>query len=778
VLTGPVIINGAIDLNNSSNGQISFWNAQVLMAPNSEIKVRNNSNLSIENTRINACNNKMWNKIGVEDGHILIDESTIYDGKTAVLMEDNHFNSYHITNTKFRDNHIGLKVVSFVDPSSTLHSTSFETYNLLLEPHDSENAYIGAFFRNSPYLQIGDNNQNQNLFKELDYGIVAFQGGVRVYNSSFNNIHDVSPHSLHSSYTTAGIYSFQADVNVQNSAFTDYYAGIESREGNIHATQNSFSNGTVGLRFRDIVNKNVSFQENTLNNQYMGVFGVNVDYGSFQINQNDVWDCYNGFAVKGVLPQIGMNNRTFNDNCLDNIDFVGISGEMVRGLQMKRNRITDVSAIGISLRACQNGIYAENLISAQYNAGLSGFQMSMGGNWNSLYCNWISSFEHGMLFRQFCWSSLKGNTLSMNDNGISFYNGGQIGIQGVAPAGTIPNGESWDNRWISNPPMHEIYNYSGADGILSPFYVRPNSFPWTYVPVNKYPTFGPLEIPINLVQASNPEVVCPQFPNCGTGGGPGPTPSAGHYQSIVANVLNSIQQNPTADAEAYLSQQASYELLLADSSWWINQSELIDFADSAREENVGYLHRIEEGLLDENYTQTLPLLDSLLVVENVEQSRKSLYRILLELYAQGDSLKQLSDSALAVVRDIAQKCPFEHGKAVYQARSMAAYFDSLGVTYHHSCEDIPSNPNARLAISEATSHAAFPNPCINSFQLEKKEEWDTALLSDALGRVVLEHHLEEGLNQINVSHLNPGSYLLVLLKGDKQLSQQQIQIIR
>jgi hypothetical protein len=72
----------------------------------------------------------------------------------------------------------------------------------------------------------------------------------------------------------------------------------------------------------------------------------------------------------------------------------------------------------------------------------------------------------------------------------------------------------------------------------------------------------------------------------------------------------------------------------------------------------------------------------------------------------------------------------------------------------------------------------YPNPCRQKFKLDNKEEWDTALLSDALGRVVLEHHLEEGLNQINVTHLNPGSYLLVLLKGDKQLAQQQIQIIR
>jgi hypothetical protein len=72
----------------------------------------------------------------------------------------------------------------------------------------------------------------------------------------------------------------------------------------------------------------------------------------------------------------------------------------------------------------------------------------------------------------------------------------------------------------------------------------------------------------------------------------------------------------------------------------------------------------------------------------------------------------------------------------------------------------------------------YPNPCRQKFKLDNKEEWDTALLTDALGRVVLEHHLEVGLNQINVSHLNPGSYLLVLLRGDKQLAQQQIQIIR
>jgi hypothetical protein len=107
-----------------------------------------------------------------------------------------------------------------------------------------------------------------------------------------------------------------------------------------------------------------------------------------------------------------------------------------------------------------------------------------------------------------------------------------------------------------------------------------------------------------------------------------------------------------------------------------------------------------------------------------------------------------------------------------------------------SCRSIPTNEVTGVYLDNFSLSAIsdiatvkqkvklYPNPCRQKFKLDNKEEWDTALLSDALGRVVLEHHLEEGLNQINVTHLNPGSYLLVLLKGDKQLAQQQIQIIR
>jgi hypothetical protein len=100
-----------------------------------------------------------------------------------------------------------------------------------------------------------------------------------------------------------------------------------------------------------------------------------------------------------------------------------------------------------------------------------------------------------------------------------------------------------------------------------------------------------------------------------------------------------------------------------------------------------------------------------------------------------------------------------------------------------SCRSIPTNEVTGVYLDNFSLSAIsdiatvkqkvklYPNPCRQKFKLDNKEEWDTALLSDALGRVVLQTKLKEGTNSIAVGHLKAGCYFLKLIKKGEHLSQ-------
>ncbi len=149
----------------------------------------------------------------------------------------------------------------------------------------------------------------------------------------------------------------------------------------------------------------------------------------------------------------------------------------------------------------------------------------------------------------------------------------------------------------------------------------------------------------------------------------------------------------------------------------------------------------------------------------------------------------LDSSVVASLREIAAKCPYSDGIAVFEARALLRGIDSVGTPYINSCETpAPELSNLRKANDDANGTIVellrngqanlYPNPTSNELFVEivlNSTSNNKIELYDLTGKIVETFNLKTGLNKLSVQQIVTGVYLYrIFIEGEPTSSQKLI----
>ncbi len=802
LITGKTIaINGTFHCDQD----LTFKNCTLLMGPYANIEVTNGATLEIfKQSLVKACTDVMWKTIDVFPSCTISvrGRSKIRDGINAINCQDNSM--FTLRESYFEDNYTSLTTNDNVNPASSVIYTQFYSTNYLLTPYSyKQQGHCGIDIQNTQQLYIGNGLgfTFTNTFNTLDFGIIVENSSVDIMNNNFYNIWANStsePHLVNGFNVRPG----KAIYAESNSAVT-----TNLNVGNSNAyNKNSFNHCLEGIIVTD--NINTSIRANDL---YDSKLGISVSYCSektIHIIDNLVQQMSTGIqtylnACSNLLISENdvLNMRTgINCNEIDN-SYISCSMVPSNNFGVVNNCISEVN-IGINMFKCYNGNVSYNAIQEinplPMGLGGQGLNMYYGEGHNvtnnyieannlspniscikaewcrtrSISCNELRNAENCLYFIGQSYSRTSNNSMHNSRNGFHLDgNLTEIGTQGNPFP--FPSGTASDNRWYGfNTFLPHTYCSNGADGNLSPFYVRSTFAPF-------YPQFNNIagsSFPIAIATVSaNPILFNCELPaNCGILLGPGPGPSHTPYL-LAESMEESIDSNNTTTLtteEIYLTKTSVYETVKNDTSIQTASTELTDFMIEEEETEIGTLTEVKEAVSKDSVeiSQATQLVDTLVTSNMIAETEKTLYSILLNRLNNGQTEMQFNSAEKQIVEDIAWLCPDTYGSVVYKARSVMHYIDTTYINYANSCEVGTPNSGARFAHTNTAQEELlliYPNPAISnitiSISIEDKEAFLELQLINSLGQVLETHSVfSQGEVNLDVSSLATGVYFINL----------------
>lgn len=188
------------------------------------------------------------------------------------------------------------------------------------------------------------------------------------------------------------------------------------------------------------------------------------------------------------------------------------------------------------------------------------------------------------------------------------------------------------------------------------------------------------------------------------------------------------------------------------------------------------------GELD--YEGATQLLQEILPTNSIEETSKEYYQLMLPQYKAGKTLYEFSDGAADSLRDIAYRCPFTHGEAVYLARGISRYLDTIWTDYSNVCEQMTTE-GGRMALKEQQDVVldVYPNPTDGEVSVVFKhtEEKELSLLVyNTLGQIVWQKRLYRNMiTNFDTKALQAGVYFCKLTDDNgKTISSKKLNVIR
>ena len=164
--------------------------------------------------------------------------------------------------------------------------------------------------------------------------------------------------------------------------------------------------------------------------------------------------------------------------------------------------------------------------------------------------------------------------------------------------------------------------------------------------------------------------------------------------------------------------------------------------------------------LEDLYAQS----ESLEPSNEYEKDYKTVYSLWLKAAIQNG---RLDDKDLAKLRKIARKCITESGSAVWYARDLLPNCERSLYPDDYNCSDIDIRPISKVVKNNTTS-VVYPTPVDNILYLSLYdfEKASKLNITDVNGRTVLTSKIERANNQIAVSNLENGMYLIHIQDND------------
>lgn len=365
----------------------------------------------------------------------------------------------------------------------------------------------------------------------------------------------------------------------------------------------------------------------------------------------------------------------------------------------------------------------------------------------SVTCNTTKNTTRGIEFAGTnMGTTFRNNTMSQHRYGFVLDQNGVIGTQGNP---TSPADNQWTGTWLAG--TFKTATLGGSSAQNSKMYVRNSA---NYNPNGS--GFTSLDPIVDIYSTtSNPQTLLLQnnpFP-----------PLLACFQIISFPTLiksmelitkDSILVSDMVESARYISKNMVFRSIKDDVSLKDSSQVLEEFFDESLFSSREKLFSIEKKLSGEDFLQGI-IENLTLVPENfIEQNYKEYFR--LHILKSQNELDQVEKENLKI---LAEKCPFEHGQVIYQARALYNEVNDSIKVYEEPCETQISNKSIVLEYNNSTTNQfeaiLFPNPSngeVNVLLNQINLETINVKVLDVNGKLVSDN--QDIINQNGLSKLN------------------------
>lgn len=793
-----------------------FYKCDIDMGPYATIYFRGGDTLIFDNTNIGPCDTIMWNSVVIPNAtQYIYSNSCIISYGTEAFKIENGAASY-FTNNTFENNHRSLVIknynplipsplpINYTMPNAYsgvfYNNTINGTSNYLYFPLHYYKSYSGVDLQNVYGFKVG-NAQNASLtnsFKNLEFGIRAFNSQFEVHNASFDSI---NPSSAGAGIWAGGSFCHSGAVvgfntvsgSVANPNPPSYVSVISP---SVSATNNTVTHSSLGIYASF---SRIDARNNDIHAIHNGIV-AHEPRGNSQIKNNTIEVThfiqtylqteYTGIGILAnrVMEQISQMN--ISDNTINNPVKTGIwvenlnstSWQVTNGLRtvVGNNKVVFTTGIypanswqhyGIRMNNCDRAIIGFNqienqgVVSAYYWDKQRGISLSdckdarvysnypiynigtgiraVGNNINTqFYCNSITNayngfyFEHGAGIATYI--SDQGNTEWATDNTWN----NMDTTQGRKRMGG-------KNNLSGNPNFWHFRGNGGVDmQIFNP-----------QIPLNSLFNLKLFGMPGN----SSPSI-CPQ---------PSPNPSdptqsisfeelRDHYFGEI--VREEIEFEVLAEEFGYFNGEYFFEEMDEYSDWltlgtW-DDTIYQNFYNYLFNSNIGEFSQVvelmENGSIDEAIYQNSGIIPGNIIEVN-EQFVNEMYLT----YYLNDTIPPVNE--LQTLENIALLTPWVGGEAVYTARILLGIDpDNHGIAYRLQKDSTASTKIDKVLL--------YPNPTNSNItiQFTNKIEGNIDIkVIDILGKIFVEENYQaKNTISVNLGNLKSGVYNILIYSNN------------
>lgn len=809
-LSGDITINGTLVID--ENVTISSSNTPkptLHFGGNAKIIVEPGNMLTLDNIALRQACQYMWDGIYVNDidAELIVNNTDIYDAQNAIVS--NNGGEFHVSGSNINDCLKGIVVKNYTpfapypDPvtphQATMHNTTITgTDNLLYMPYQNKQSKFGMDISRVNDLTIGDvsDPNKRNKFENMYCGIRALNSYIKVYNNTFNNIHNASgipgnpfvtkPEEL--SYSTALFAAstinpyitvpFKIEVkgdkgNGTNNVFDGFYRGIHIYNLAADIRNNELNNGAEAIHIRKPRSQTrVNTNEIGSSTDFIGRYGITAFsaqniHVDLYISNNEIYTRKTGIRMRNLnsfsneavnlKAQANTNSIYFEaDNYnnfkygfrIQNCDRAKFSMNTVQRLGNKPPEPTDdpegfVAMYGFSLESSNLCDLHSNSLIKYMGAG---FRIAGNCNYSSFFCNEIQESNFGFVFDQ---------NASLTDVGDEDH--------------------PTENRWFSNDPD---YYWHGEE--CRKMDVKPDggsiNFAQSFQNQRWFIEYGAM----NSGGNKNPEIQDPHIMDgplyltesasgaitrCASGGGISWDPDEldilrDEYFSLL--VEQGYDYDSLAAQYNFYDAQFVYEVLREDPTLidlgTVNDDYFVEFYDSVQQTVIGEIEDIEDLMEDDDLDSAILLNEQLDVSEDWNYYLQQVNRVYLNKYARGH-YDWITDAELDMLEDIALTTPQEGGDAVYIARTMIGIdADDYEELYYDITEEASDH-------DEKKDVMVYPNPADNKVKVQINTDTGEndirVTIYNINGKLVYsENHGADTYFSINTEGLKNGLYFV------------------
>ncbi len=803
-----------------------YWNG---------ITINNGATLIVEkNSRIQDAENA----IEVLNGGMYFINTAIFNRnfKSIVWQQATSSNGSSVYNSIFTSRDIPINTTV----ASLKLNNSLTQYNLqslkfpFASPNNFSRGVVGIeanFVDNlanvsTPHyeLKIGDALQGSsmaNIFDNLDYGIWIYRSNVIIQNNIFQNLQGYNAGNIQSNSGTAilayGNNNVQAQENcIQVGGFTNANNNFQKNIfSNCGTAVEVYSYHTFQALSNLISNGNNTFA-NTQLGAWVGRYGIKVA-GRYEskllLASNNITNCLDAINWshsnfnKPFYSSIIHNviNSTVSGSCINGIagtfnitgSLVGESSPLIiesnvittatNGINLKGARTFGNSRFSIGLNTIllksntsnTKGISTvngdnlwihDNTISSNSRNYPTAYGIYAQNTPNSSFeCNSISTLGSCMVFSGNCVNPFgKGciynNTYGNAKNGIEILKGGNIGTQG---AGFVPT----DNKWAtvaSSFTGKQILN-SGA-GIN--FYLRT---------INPSGINGYTMIATNIFGITLNSTTGQSAKLCSNNNSSEISSTLSETEdALIEEVIENSDSANLLPENIYTNTKYAMEMLLHDSLLTTtNDSTLLQFIDSIKQETVYYLEQVKELTIDSDFVSAQNLNQSLATTKLMEQNQITVNNWELKLLENPALYNDSTILQLLIneISPIANQCAYTGGEAVIVARAILFYLTNDYYVYDDDCDAIQfSNRIKHLTQRKQNSSSdefivkVSPNPTSNVLSITYSVTSNAVfeiLNTEGLSCGKFNLEASKSTEKLNLEHLNSGYYIykVILTNG-------------